>query len=201
MGADCGGWEAADVNGWGTAHASGAEFLLDPIGRFVLCTFAHSTRSIAYVVIYVVVLWSLNGYVGGICSLAIYETAQPPTTKIVSAGEGSHSSHVGSVEPDQSIQGNAMAVGSGDRLNAAVQVSIRIHSTSGRPPMKMLSAGEGSHSSHAGAVEADKSGMGIVMAGGGCARLDDAAQLDTATSPAKPDPNSPGWTNRYAKKL
>jgi hypothetical protein len=105
------------------------------------------------------------------------------------------------VEPEKSIQGIAMAVGSGDRLDAAAQVSIRIHSTSAGPRMKMLSAGEGSHSSHACAVESEKSGVGIVMAGGGCARLDDAAQVDTATSPAKPDPNSPGWTNRYAKNL
>jgi hypothetical protein len=84
-----------------------------------------------------------------------------------------------------------MAVGSGDRLDAAAQVSIRIHSTSAGPPMKMLSAGEGSHSSHAGAVESDKSGMGIVMAGGGCARLDDAAQLDTARSVYS---GGPAWT-------
>jgi hypothetical protein len=64
----------------------------------------------------------------------------------------------------------------------------------------MLSAGEGSHSSHAGSVEADQSVVGIVMAAGGGARQDASAQVDTATSPEKPDPNSPGWTNRYAQK-
>jgi hypothetical protein len=40
-----------------------------------------------------------------------------------------------------------------------------------------------------------------LMAAGGGARLETAAQVDTATSPVKPDPNSPSWTNRYAKKL
>jgi hypothetical protein len=35
------------------------------------------------------------------------------------------------------------------------------------------------------------------MAVGGGGGLDAAAQADSATSHAKPDPNYPGWTNRY----
>jgi hypothetical protein len=142
----------------------------------------------------------LRRFAGDICSFPIYESSGPPPTKLVSAGEGSHSSHVGSVEPDQSVAGIAMVVGGGDRQDAAAHVSLRIHDSSGRPPTKMLSAGEGSHSSHAGSVEADQSVVGIVMAAGGGARQDASAQVDTATSPEKPDPNSPGWTNRYAQK-
>jgi hypothetical protein len=94
-----------------------------------------------------------------------------------------------------------MEVGGGGRLDTAAQVSLPIHQSSGQPPTKMLSAGEGSHSSHAVSVEADLSVVGIVMAVGGGARLETAAQVNTATSPVKPDPNSPGWTNRYTKKL
>jgi hypothetical protein len=103
------------------------------------------------------------------------------------------------VEPDQSVVGIAMAVGGGDLLDAADKVSLRIHHSSERPPTNMLFAGEGSRSSHAGSAEADQSVVGIVMAARGGAGLDAAAQVDTATSPAKPDPNSPGWTNRYAQ--
>jgi hypothetical protein len=144
-----------------------------------------------------VVLRRLNGFVGDICSLPIYESSGPPPPKLVSAGEGSHSSHVGSVEPDHSVVGNAMAGGGGDRLDAATQVSLGIQESYGRPPWKMLSAGEGSLSSHAGSVEADQSVVGIVMAAGGGARQDAAAQVDTATSPAKSDPNSPRSTQPH----
>jgi hypothetical protein len=103
------------------------------------------------------------------------------------------------VEPDQSVVGIAMAVGGGELVDAADKVSLRIHQSSERPPTNVLLAGEGSRSSHAGSVEADLSVAGIVMAAGGGAGLAAAAQVDTATSPAKPDPNSPGWTNRYAQ--
>jgi hypothetical protein len=65
----------------------------------------------------------------------------------------------------------------------------------------MVSGWEGSHSSQAGSVEPDQSVVGIVMAVGGGGGLDAAAQVDTATSPAKPDPNSPGWTNRYTQMV
>jgi hypothetical protein len=43
-----------------------------------------------------------------------------PPTKVVSGGEGSQSSHVGSVEPE-SVVGIVMAVGSGGGLDAAAQ--------------------------------------------------------------------------------
>jgi hypothetical protein len=43
MGTDGGGWEATAVNGWGMVHACAAEFPLDPISRYVLCTYAQST--------------------------------------------------------------------------------------------------------------------------------------------------------------
>jgi hypothetical protein len=35
------------------------------------------------------------------------------------------------------------------------------------------------------------------MALGGGGEVDASGKGDTATSPVKPDPNSPGWTNRY----
>jgi hypothetical protein len=105
--------------------------------------------------------------------------------------EGSHSGHVGSVEQYQSVVGMAMACSGGDRLDDAAHVSLRIHESTGRPLKKKAPAGEGSHSSHAGFVEACHSVVGIVMAAGGGAGQDGAAQVDTTTSPAKPDPNSP----------
>jgi hypothetical protein len=75
--------------------------------------------------------------------------------------------------------------------------SLPIYESSWPPPRKILSAGEGSNSSHAGSVEPDQSVVGIVMALGGGGGLDASGKGDTATSPVKPDPNSPGWTNRY----
>jgi hypothetical protein len=147
-----------------------------------------------------VVMRMLRRFASDICSFPIYESSGPPPTKLVSGGEGSHSSHVGSVEPDQSVAGIAMVVGGRDRQGAAAHVSLRIHDSSGRPPTKMLSAAEGSHSSHTGSVEADQLVVGIVIAAGGSARQDASTQVDTATSPEKPYPKSPGWTNRCAQK-
>jgi hypothetical protein len=37
-----GGWKAGTVNGWGMVQACAAEFPLDPIGRYVLCTCAQN---------------------------------------------------------------------------------------------------------------------------------------------------------------
>jgi hypothetical protein len=119
--------------------------------------------------------------------------------KMVSGGEGSHSSNVGSVDKDQSVVGIAMAVGGDVRLDAVAQVSLPINDSSRRPPTKMVSGGEGSHSSQAGSVEPEQSVLGIVMAVGGGGRLDAAVQVDKATSPAKSDPNSPGWINSYTQ--
>jgi hypothetical protein len=75
--------------------------------------------------------------------------------------------------------------------------SMAIYESSWPPPRKIQSAGEGSNSSHAGSVEPDQSVVGIVMALGGGGGVDASGKGDTATSPVKPDPNSPGWTNRY----
>jgi hypothetical protein len=83
------------------------------------------------------------------------------------------------------VVGITMAVGGSDLLDAADKVSLRIHQSSERPPTNMLYAGEGSRSSHAGSVEADQSVAGIVMAAGGGAGLDAAAQVDTATREKK----------------
>jgi hypothetical protein len=46
-------------------------------------------------------------------------------------------------------------------------------------------------------VKPDQSVVGIVMALGGGGGVDASGKGDTATSPVKLDPKSPGWTNRY----
>jgi hypothetical protein len=51
---------------------------------------------------------------------------------------------------------------------------------------------EGSQSSHAGSMEPDLSILGIVLAARGGGKQDAAAHSDTAQSPVKGDPNSPG---------